>query len=264
MKKDVGKVISQERLAEDIYDLRVETPLAAKARAGQFFMLYPKNAALLLPRPISVCELPEENVARFVYRTVGQGTREFSAYRAGDTLSLTGPLGNGFPIGREGMAAGESPVLFGGGIGIPPMLETAKAYVRKGIRPTIVVGYRDAAFFLYEELRACGDTYAAAETGLGEAPPCTSGNVLDAVREKNISGDVFLACGPMPMLRAIKAYAKERGIKTYLSLEERMACGVGACLGCVCKTTGTDAHSFVRNARVCTEGPVFDADDVEL
>ena len=92
----------------------------------------------------------------------------------------------------------------------------------------------------------------------------TKGNVIDAMREQNIEADVIFACGPMPMLKAIKNYAQEKGIKAYLSLEERMACGVGACLGCICKTTKVDQHSHVNNARICTDGPVFDAEDLDL
>ena len=87
---------------------------------------------------------------------------------------------------------------------------------------------------------------------------------MDVIREKNLQCDVIFACGPMPMLRAIKKYAEEAGITAYISLEERMACGVGACLGCVCKTTKKDEHSHVNNARVCTEGPVFEASEVEI
>ena len=92
----------------------------------------------------------------------------------------------------------------------------------------------------------------------------TRGNVLDAIKENDLHADAIFACGPGPMLRALKAYAEEEGIDCYLSLEERMACGVGACLGCVCKTTKKDAHSHVNNARICTDGPVFDAREVEI
>jgi dihydroorotate dehydrogenase electron transfer subunit len=92
----------------------------------------------------------------------------------------------------------------------------------------------------------------------------TKGNVIDAMREQNIEADVIFACGPMPMLKAIKNYAQEKGIKAYLSLEERMACGVGACLGCVCQTNSIDGHSNVKNKRICKDGPVFEAGGVEL
>ena len=92
----------------------------------------------------------------------------------------------------------------------------------------------------------------------------TKGNVLDAIRANGLHADVIMACGPTPMLRAIKAYAQENGIECYLSLEEKMACGVGACLACVCKSKEVDAHTNVHNKRVCKEGPVFRAEEVEL
>ena len=92
----------------------------------------------------------------------------------------------------------------------------------------------------------------------------TKGNVLDAIRENGLQADVIMACGPTPMLRAIKAYAQEHGIECYLSLEEKMACGVGACLACVCKSKEVDRHSHVHNKRICKDGPVFKAEEVEL
>ena len=104
------------------------------------------------------------------------------------------------------------------------------------------------------------DIYAATEDGSAG----TKGNVLDAVRENGIEADVICACGPLPMLRAISRFAAEKGIPAFLSLEERMACGVGVCLGCVTKTKKIDSHSKVNNARVCVEGPVFSADEVDL
>ena len=148
----------------------------------------------------------------------------------------------------------------GGGIGIPPMVQLAKELKKEAEEVSVVVGYRDADLFLDEELRQNGKLYIATEDGsVG-----TGGNVMDAIAENGLDGDVIFACGPMPMLRAIKKYAEEKQIEAYISLEERMACGVGACLGCVCKTTKKDDHSHVNNARVCTDGPVFEAKEVTL
>ena len=124
----------------------------------------------------------------------------------------------------------------------------------------IVVGYRDAQTFLKEEFEQNGELYISTEDGsVG-----TKGNVMDAIRENVLEADMIYACGPTPMLRAIKQYAEENGIECYISLEERMACGIGACLACVCKTKEKDAHSNVNNKRICKDGPVFLSTEVDL
>ncbi len=265
--KQTAVVLSQEEIAPAIYDMWIESSLAEQAKAGQFLCIYPKDKSTLLPRPISICEVREDRKAlRIVYRIAGAGTREFSGYEKGETIELLGTLGNGFPLEKAGTG---KIFLMGGGIGIPPILELAKqiAGAREKERDInivqdiiIVLGYRDAQTFLKEEFEKYGRVYIAAEDGsVG-----TKGNVMDAIRENSLTADVIFACGPMPMLRAVKAYAGEQKVKAYISLEEHMACGVGACLGCVVKTKETDHHSHVHNARICTDGPVFDAEEVEI
>ena len=148
------------------------------------------------------------------------------------------------------------PVFIGGGIGVPPMLETAKQL--KG-EPVLVMGYRDE-LFLTDEMKKAGELVIATEDGSAG----TKGNVLDAIRENDLKADMIFACGPKPMLRALKAYGLANNIPCYVSMEERMACGVGACLGCVCQSTEVDDHSQVKNKRVCKDGPVFLSTEVEL
>ncbi len=250
-----GVVLSQREIAPGIHDMWIESSLARDARPGQFLCIYPKDKSTLRPRPISICEIGGERTAlRIVYRVAGAGTREFSRYLAGDGIDMMGTLGNGFPL-KE--AEGRRVFLMGGGIGVPPILELAK---QMKAETRIVVGYRDGRTFLKEDFEKYGAVYVATEDGsVG-----TKGNVMDAVRENELEADLIYACGPMPMLRAVKGYAAERHIKAYISLEEHMACGVGACLGCVVKTREPDSHSHVHNARICTDGPVFLADDVEI
>ena len=253
--KECCTVISQECIAKDIYSMWISTKaIAREAKPGQFVSVYTKDASRLLPRPISLCEIDREKDAlRIVYRIAGDGTREFSRLRAGDTIDILGPLGNGFPLEE---AKGKRVMLMGGGIDIPPMLETAKAIQGEKI---IVSGYRDE-LFLTEELNAAGQLYLATEDGSAG----TKGNVLDAVKANRLEADLIFACGPTPMLRAIKAYALDKGIPCWVSMEEKMACGIGACLACVCKSTEVDGHSQVHNKRICKDGPVFLSTEVEL
>lgn len=227
--------------------------MALEAGPGQFLSVYCRDGSRLLPRPVSICEI-DKNLGRIriVYRTVGSGTREMALWKEGDLVEILGPLGNGFPDVSEDRTA----FLIGGGIGIPPMLELARSLK---CRKKVILGYRDE-LFLNEEFEPYGDVFIATEDGSRG----TRGNVLDAVREHGLKGDVIMACGPAPMLKALKAYAAEQGMECYLSLEERMACGVGACLACVCRTKEVDSHSNVHNRRICKDGPVFRAEEVEL
>ena len=174
--------------------------------------------------------------------------------KAGDTIPVIGPLGNGFPLEK---AEGKKAFLMGGGIGVPPILELAK---QLNCEKQIVVGYRDEQTFLKEQFEENGALYISTEDGsVG-----TKGNVMHAIAENNLTADIIYACGPTPMLRAIKTYAEENGIECYISLEERMACGIGACLACVCKSKEKDHHSNVHNKRICKDGPVFLSTEVEI
>lgn len=249
--KECATVRKQRQIGTGIYDLWLETEISKKAVPGQFISIYTKDASKLLPRPISICEIePNKNRLRVVYRIAGEGTKQFSELKEGDKIEILGPLGNGFTK-KEKKA-----ILIGGGIGIPPMLELAKQLDAK---KSIVLGYRDE-IFLNKEFEPYGDVFLASEDGAHG----TKGTVLDAIRECAITGDVIYACGPTPMLRAIQAYALENDIEAQLSLEERMACGIGACLACVCKSKELDSHSHVHNKRVCKDGPVFDAREVDF
>ena len=256
--KENAVVHSQEQLADGIYSMWINTEAAKDAKPGQFISMYTKDATKLLPRPISICEIDKENGRlRVVYRVTGPktGTEEFSKLKAGDIIPVIGPLGNGFPYEK---AEGKKVFLMGGGIGVPPILELAKQMDCE--KKQIVVGYRDAQTFLKEEFEQNGELYISTEDGsVG-----TKGNVMDAIRENALEADMIYACGPTPMLRAIKQYAEENGIECYISLEERMACGIGACLACVCKSKEKDAHSNVNNKRICKDGPVFLSTEVEI
>ncbi len=254
--REFAEVLSQERIASDVYSLWLKTEkIASEAAAGQFVSVYSRDRSRMLPRPISLCQIDRlRGAIRLVYRVVGEGTEEFSHLTAGDQLEILGPLGNGFP-----MKQAKKVFLMGGGIGIPPMVQLAREMKDTGACVQIIAGYRDE-LFLTEELRENGELFIATEDGSAG----TAGNVLDAVRENGLCADLIYACGPKPMLRAIKEYAAGTGAECWISMEERMACGIGACLACVCQSTEIDGHSQVHNKRVCKDGPVFLSTEVEL
>ena len=286
--EEIAVVVDQNALGSGIYDLTLKTKNIAKAaKAGQFVSVYSNDRSKLLPRPISLCGIDrDEDTIRLVYRVTGEntGTEEFSKLVMGDRIRILGHLGNGFTV-----EPGKKAFLIGGGIGVPPMLQLAKD-INSGVVQTtgavdtntqekgqteekqinghgkkicdmnIIMGYRDENTFLLDEFKEQADSFVATEDGsVG-----TKGNVIDAIKENGLEADVIYACGPMPMLRALKAYAMEHDMECYVSMEERMACGIGACLACVCKTKDKDAHSNVNNKRICKEGPVFNAKEVEL
>ena len=251
--RERAMIIRQEEISFGVYSMWLKVDkIVEYAKAGQFISLYCNDGSRILPRPISICEIDKEDQAlRIVYRVAGKGTKEFTALHTGKQIDIVGPLGNGFP--RKEKKA----FLIGGGIGIPPMLQLAKEL---RCEKQIILGYRDDSLFLIDEFREEGKLYIATEDGSYG----TEGNVLDAIRENGLDAEIIYACGPTPMLRAIKDYAIEYGIECWLSLEERMACGIGACLACVCKSKEKDSHTNVNNKRICKEGPVFRAEEVDL
>lgn len=251
MKRAV-EIVQAEQINQDIFSMWIKDgEIANLAVPGQFISVYCNDGSRLLPRPISICEINKtEGTLRFVYRVVGAGTEEMSRLKKGDLIEVMGPLGNGFHL------EGKKVILIGGGIGIPPMLELAK---QLKCEKQIVLGYRDE-LFLQNEFEDHGTVYLSTEDGSAGV----KGNVIDAVVQNNLEADMIFACGPTPMLKGVKDYAMKHGIQAQLSLEERMACGIGACLACVCKSKERDHHTNVNNKRVCKDGPVFYAQEVEL
>ncbi len=251
--KETAIIIRQEEIADNIYSMWLKNDnIASEAVPGQFVSLYCNDGSRILPRPISICEIDRvDGALQLVYRVAGKGTEEFCGYHSGKLIEVMGPLGNGFPLKSK------KAFLIGGGIGIPPMLELAK---QLDCEKQIILGYRDRQTFLVNELKKYADVYIATEDGsVG-----TKGNVLNAIEENNLSADIIYACGPTPMLRALKEYGQKNNIETWISMEEKMACGIGACLACVCKSKNKDHHTNVNNKRICKDGPVFLAQEVEF
>lgn len=251
MKYDVKvcKVLRKLEIAPGIFDMLVDAEEFAKtAQPGQFaHILVPGKT---LRRPISICDINKEaGTLRFVFQIRGEGTDQLSKFDAGDDLNILAPLGHGFTLGDT-----EQPALFvGGGIGVPPLLNAAKAYGRNA---TVILGFRtaDAAILEVDFARAGCRVFVATDDGsLGH-----HGLVTDCM--EGVEASIIYACGPTPMLKAVSVVAQQRQIPCQISLEERMACGVGACLGCACKLRHEDGTEYYGH--VCKDGPVFDLNDI--
>ena len=239
---------SKKALTADIFDFTVAAPKLAKlAKPGQFAQILVPGHTLL--RPISICGIGKETL-RFVLQVRGEGTRVLAALEPGDSMNLLAPLGNGFPLDRGGRA-----VFVGGGIGVPPMLGAAAAF--SGER-TAVLGFRNReAMILTEDFiqNGCTVQVATDDGSFG-----THGLVTAVLQ--GLDFDVCYACGPMPMLRAVAALCAQRQVPCFVSMEQRMACGVGACLGCAVELHRADGSTHFGHD--CKDGPVFDAREVVL
>lgn len=218
--------------------------------AGQFVQVQPPGAATLLRRPISICNaLPERRELWLLVARVGRGTVAITDVRAGDRLDVILPLGNTFEI--DGI---DRPLLVGGGVGIAPMLMLAKAFVARGVRPHILLGGRtEAHIVLRDEFVALGDLHLTTDDGsLGVHGRVTDHPILTEGDYQRV-----YCCGPMPMMRAIADLCATRALECEVSLENTMACGIGACLCCVQDTVSAG------HVCVCTQGPVFDAREIK-
>ena len=255
-----GEIISNKKIAGDIFDMRIkEDYIAQTARPGQFVNIYIPRADLLLPRPISVCEtFIDEGVFRIVCQAVGEGTKIISRLKPGDALRMTGPAGNGFDINLIYKRDGANITIAGGGIGVPPLLFLARALAENGnnTKITAFLGFKTKTrAILTDEFEKAGAVRISTDDGsLGY-----NGFVPDHMRAAGVEADIIYACGPAPMLKNIAAYAAKKNVPCFVSMEERMACGLGACVGCAVKVKTGDGFTYKK---ACSDGPVFDAREV--
>lgn len=260
-----GLVLENILLTQGIYKMGIGgeplLKICSRAKAGQFINVYLKDKSTLLPRPISICRIHKESI-EIVYKVVGKGTKELSTYVAGECIRISNALGNGYTIGEisknggdSELDKGRSAVLVGGGVGIPPLIQLGKELKSMGIRVTGVFGFQEEAYLTEEMKEHCEQLYLATENGhFG-----FRGNVVQLIKEMGITGDEFYSCGPKPMLKALTAHCGNSNIPIQVSLEERMGCGYGACVGCTCKIKAGD--TIVQKA-VCKDGPVFKGSEV--
>ena len=242
-----AKLIKKDEIAENIFDFVLECPpLAEKSRAGQFAHIAVPGKTLR--RPISICDADERNI-RIVFQIKGEGTEILSKSKEGDLIDILAPLGHGFDIPK-----GKRIAFVGGGIGVPPMLFSAK----QADDAVAVLGFRNKkAVILTEDFKkVCSEVFVATDDGSFGIHGFTS----DILRNIINDIDMVCACGPMPMLKVIAEICKEHNKPCQVSLEERMGCGIGACLVCACKTLDKDGN--IEHSHVCKKGPVYNAEEV--
>lgn len=241
MNQVIMKIIGNKKIADRTYLMELEGDTSAITKPGQFVNI--KLDGFFLRRPISVCDC-EDGKLSIIYKVVGSGTKDMSKLPVGTQLDILSGLGNGYDTSKSG----GSPVLIGGGVGVPPMYMLCKRLIAEGKKVTVILGFNcEKEVFGVEEFKAAGADVcvATADGSVG-----TKGFVTDVL--KNLDYTYFYTCGPMPMFKAIESIAKTSG---QYSFEERMGCGFGACMGCTCKTK-------YGNKRICKDGPVLESEEI--
>lgn len=250
-KQQICELVSKQELAAGIFDFKVHAPqIAAEMQSGQFLHI-DCGEGTFLRRPISICDVEGENV-RFIFEVKGKGTQDLARKSVGEFIDIMGPLGHGFELRGQD----RHPVIIGGGIGIFPLYHLAKQ-----MQAEVFLGFRDQSRVVMEEEFKQASRHLTVATDDGSYGYAGyAAEAMEQYLDKNPC-DIIYSCGPTPMLRVVKRIAEQRKIDCQLSLEQRMGCGIGACLVCTCETNqeGTD-----RYKRVCKNGPVFWASEVTL
>ena len=242
-------LISMEALTGGVCRMVIEDPyLASNARGGQFVDFFTGDAQRLFPRPLGICDIEGDQVS-FLFATVGEGTREISRKKAGETIDILGPLGRPFAL-KEGVTS----LLVGGGLGVPPLIAAARDINRMGTSSAVsLFGYRNIHFADESVGKYVSQAYSIDNA---------EGNVIDLLdrwMKENPGQDksrvVILSCGPAVMMKAVARWAATEGVQAEFSLEERMGCGFGACFTCVTPTI----HGYKK---ICMDGPAFGSEEL--
>lgn len=239
-KQNIYKILSNEPLTKDVFKMVLQGDTQYITRPGQFI-----NIALtgkFLRRPISVCDYDDTTVT-IIYKVVGEGTEQLKNMSVGEDLDVMTGLGNGYDISKS-----TKPLLIGGGVGVPPMYNLAKALINTGQMPTVILGFNTKSEVFYEDefnKLGCKTVVTTVDGSYG-----TKGFVTDAMAD--VDYDYFYTCGPLPMFKALYNATSVSG---QFSFEERMGCGFGACVGCTCKTK-------YGNKRICKDGPVLEKEEI--
>jgi len=251
IKKEIMQIVSSNRIALDTFEMVLKNAyISSTAQPGQF--LHISLPGHTLRRPISIANVDRQaETVTAIFKILGEGTKNLSYCKAGETLDVLGPGGNGFNLENE---PGSRIVLIGGGIGVPPLYYLGKQLAEKGMEIVSVLGFQNKESVFYEErFKEFGEVHIATDNGSYG----TKGFVTDVVT--NVGPiDRYYTVGPIPMLRAVTQ--KLAGVQGYISLEERMGCGIGACFACVIPLKGEE-HGYKK---ICSDGPVFHANEVAL
>lgn len=251
------KIVKNIEIAKNIFEMTLTgNNINLMNEPGQFINIkITEMSQLILRRPISICEIDQEKKQlKLIYRIEGEGTKTLAKKLPGEFINIFGPLGNGYP--EFSIKNHETALLVGGGVGVPPLYELAKRLSKRNIKVISVLGFATMNGVFYEkEFSDYSEVHVATIDGSYKF----KGNVVELIKFKNLQFDVIYGCGPRSMLKAISnEYINlKRG---YLSIEERMACGIGACYACVCDK----ANNLVENVRICKEGPVFKLGEVKI
>ncbi len=270
MKMEMAKVLNNTEIAKNTYKMTIAGDFVEEIKnPGQFVNIkINRGNEFLLRRPISISAIDRENKnIDIVYKIKGKGTKILSEIKANDEIDLIAPLGNGFDT--DSLKEGDTALLVGGGIGIPPLYELAKVFKNKGIKIIIVLGFnsKDEIFF-EEEFSKLGETYVVTADGSYGYRGFVTDLIKSLKEEKKLTYNKYYSCGPLAMLKSLRELEKDK--IGYISIENRMACGIGACYACVCKKNVDKAdlinydENKVYYTRVCYDGPVYLANEIEI
>ncbi len=251
------RIVKHQEIAHNVFEMRLNGQLVQEMKSpGQFVHIRVSDSyEPLLRRPISIASIDDESLEfTIIYRAEGRGTSLLAQKRMGEEVDVLGPLGNGFPIHEA--SPGETVILVGGGIGVPPLYELSRRLIEKGITPIHILGFQTKEVVFYEnEFRTLGETHIVTVDGTQGR----QGFVTTLLADIKPDFSTYYTCGPTAMLVAMENMYPDR--KGFLSFEERMGCGIGACFACVCKTTEKTEVDYVK---VCSDGPVFPAGVVHI
>lgn len=260
MKQEFMEIVSQKEIAKSIFELKLTGELVAKMQqAGQFLNIKIPREDLLLRRPISLAEVDlDQKICTLIYRVEGQGTQALSALQPGFKLDILGPLGHGFDVDQ--VQASENILVIGGGIGVPPLYELGKRLAAKKANITFLFGFATkSAIFYQDQFKQLGKLEISTDDG-----SCGTQGQVSLLLERYLAQqkpDAVYACGSKGLLQLVETTFHDHP-RAYLSLESRMACGVGACYACVCHLQNDESKQ--KSKKVCDEGPVFKTGEVVL